>query len=201
MTLDFDFDPGATPSPQNISTTADSERKYEDELYKRWYKSGGKSGFISITPWWGGGKLAIDIGEALDSGVKNTKVWTNVIDIAVYLRAVYDGKATSLYPANERMGAPTSESFVYYGGGEQDGKPVSRVMKIHHWGSKEKGYDSSAFVWKAGHFAARKSQTGAFIPDMSNPLSVNLIKITRKEMAEISYRIDLALTLNPINNG
>lgn len=175
---------------------SDVTEEFQDDVYKKWFKTGSKSGFISINTWFEAGKVSVDIGETGAGSLKgNTKVFTNAIEIATYLRAVYDGNAATLYP--ERRDGPTAESFVYYGGGQIEGKPVSRILKIHHWATgkgENKSFDTSAFVWKCGHFQARKTDSGAFIPDMSKPaLSVNLIKVTRKEMAEIHYRMDLAL--------
>lgn len=201
-----DFEPYLQPDDEEfpMPVTADpvqdsapqEDRQFEDDLYKKWFRTGSKSGFLSVRPWFDAGKVSVDIGETGGDGLKgNTLVWTNAIELATFLRAVVNGTAPSLYP--RRTGAPTPESYLYYGGGSQDGKPISRILKINHWqtgSGDEAKFDASSFVWKCGHFQARKSQQGAFIPDMSKPLSMNLIKVTRKEMAEISYRLDLALT-------
>lgn len=167
---------------------------FAPDLYKKWSMAKGTGRFIAIRPWVGGGKVSIDIGETSDNKAKSsTLVWTNIVSLATYLKAVRDGRGVELYPANSKTGVPSPEGFVYYGGGNgKDGKPVSRVLKIHHWQSGET-FDTASFVWKCGHFAARKSSTGAFIPDMSKSLSVNSIKVTRVEMAEMSYALDLAL--------
>ena len=96
------------------------------------------------------------------------------------------------YPSNDRLGIPTAEGFVSYGGGMLDGKPVSRIFKAHYWHSSDT-YDSTSFVWKCGHFAARKSDSGAYIPDMKQMISSDSIKVTRQDVCSISYLIDLAL--------
>ncbi len=74
------------------------------------------------------------------------------------------------FPANDRTGVPTAEGFVSYGGGIIDSKPISRIFKSHYWQSGET-YDSSAFVWKCGHFAARKSDSGASTTSVSSTVT------------------------------
>jgi len=165
--------------PQEGAETPTKSEQFEDDIYKKWFKTKSKSGFLAVRTWLDAGKVSIDIGETGGEGLRgNTQVWTNAIELVVYLRALYDGNATRLYE---------NETFTYYGGGQVNGQPVSRILKIAHW-SKE---DTTAFAWKCGHFEARKADSGAFIPDMNKNLSLNLIKMTRKEMAEIYYRLDL----------
>lgn len=167
---------------------------FEDDVYKKWFRTKDRSGFLAIRTWLDAGKISVDVGELGQEGLKgNTQVWANAIDLALYTRAVYDDRATALFPS-QRNTSP--ETFVYYGGGQIDGKPVSRILKIEHWSTgsgDSKSYDASAFAWKCGHFAARKTDSGAFIPDMSKGLSQNSIKVSRLEMAEISYRLNVAI--------
>lgn len=176
----------------------EGDKDYGTDLYKKWSKAGGTGRVLSIRPWLEAGKISIDIGETVEAGGKarmkgHTLVWTNILGLATYLSAVRDGRGAQLYPANAKAGVPTPEGFVYYGGGKIEGKPVSRILKIHHWQSGDNNFDDAAFVWKCGHFSARTSSTGAYIPDMSKVLSINSIKVTRTEMAEIAYSVNLAL--------
>ena len=60
--------------------------------------------------------------------------------------------------------------------------------------------NEAAFIWKSGHFKARKSDSGAFIPDMKAPVSVDSIKVTRTELVSISYLLDLCLHSHVANN-
>ena len=73
----------------------------------------------------------------------------------------------------------------------EDG-PVARVLKVHHWATKD-AFDSASFVWKCGMFGAKKSDSGAFIPNMSDTRSVHSIKVTRQEMAEMAVLLGLNL--------
>lgn len=179
--------------PDDIKTD-NSEKTYEKDLYKKWFRSKTQSGFLSIRPWFAGMKFRIDIGK-IDHGGKlasNTYVFVDAADFGAWLRAVCNGTAVTSYPANPKTGALTAESFVSYGGAEIQGKPISRIFKIHYWQSGET-FDSDAFVFKTGHFNAKKTESGAFLPDMKSPLSVDSIKVTRQELQSISYMVDLAL--------
>lgn len=178
---------------QELQPTAPA-KDYDKPLYKKWFRSKVQTGFLSITPWHQALKMKIDIGKTSSEGklLSSTNVFVDAVDLGAYLKSVVSMTAPSIYPANEKTGAPTAESFVSYGGAMIDGKPVSRIFKIHYWQSGE-DYDSSAFAWKCGHFAARKSDSGAFIPDMKSPLSVDSIKVTRQEVASISYLVDLSM--------
>lgn len=173
-----------------------NDKKIIPDLYKKWFKSPSASGFLSIKPILTIGKFRIDIGATgQDASLKShTETFVDSILFATYLRTIANGRGEAIYPANQKLGVPTSEGIVFYGGGSgQDGKPISRIFKSHHWRKGENEYDSSSFVFKCGHFKANKSSSGAFLPDMSSPLSTDSIKVTRVELAEISYRVDLCL--------
>jgi hypothetical protein len=176
-------------------------KDYENDLYKKWFRSKTQSGFLSIRPWFQGMKFKIDIGKTSPDGklISHTHLYVDAIDFAAYLRAIVNGNAASIFPANERMGIPTPEGFASYGGAKVDGRAISRIFKAHHWMNGE-NVDPSAFVWKAGHFAARVSDTGAFIPDMKSPMSVDSIKVTRQDICSISYILDLSLNSYVANN-
>jgi hypothetical protein len=169
-----------------------SEKKYNNPVYKKWFKSKSQSGFLSLTPWNEALKLKIDIGKTSNDGklISSTNVFVNFIDFAAYLRCIVNGNASTIYRSNDKMGIPTDEGFVSYGGAVLDGKPVSRIFKSHYWSSGE-SFDSSSFVWKTGHFSARKSDSGAFIPDLKSPLSVDSIKVSKQDISSISYILDL----------
>ena len=175
--------------------SSDSSKSYEKDLYKKWFRSKTQSGFLSIRPWFQGLKLRVDIGKTSSEGklISSTNVFLDIVDFGAYLRAIVNGTAATAYPASERLGVPTPEGFVSYGGAKIDGKPISRIFKSHHWQNSDNTYDSDSFVFKSGHFAARLSDSGAFIPDMKNSLSVDSIKVTRQDIHSISYIVDLAI--------
>lgn len=180
---------------ETTQSTNQQDKDYDQDLYKKWFRSKTQSGFVSVRPWFDALKLKVDIGKTSADGklLSSTNVFVDACDFAAYLNSIVNGTAHVNFPANQRMGAPTDESFVSYGGGMIEGKPVSRIFKSHYWQTGE-SYDQSSFAWKCGHFAAKKSDSGAFIPDMSKSLSVDMIKMTRAEIATISYKLNLALT-------
>jgi hypothetical protein len=189
MTVDIDeflesLGEETVPSPD--------QKSYEKPLYKKWFKSKAQSGFLTITPWVEALKLKIDIGKTSNEGklLSSTNVFVDYIDFGAYLKSIVMGVGSSNYPANDRMGIPSPEGFVSYGGGSSNGKAISRIFKCHYWKTGEE-WDTSSFVWKTGHFEARKSDSGAFIPNMSSPISVDSIKVTRQEICSISYILDL----------
>lgn len=174
---------------------SEDQVKHEQNIYKKWFKTRDKSGFISLQGWAQAGKISIDIGEIVNDQVRSTKVWTNIIEFAAYIKSITNNTHKYLYPGSNNM---PDGSFIYYGGGVVDGKPISRVVKIHSWqyGPKDSPkYDDKAFAFKAAHFPAKKSQSGAYIPEMSSgPLSINMIKVLTQDIAAMSYRLDLYLT-------
>jgi hypothetical protein len=178
----------------------DDQPKYTNTLYKKWFRSKTQSGFLSIRPWFQAMKFSIDIGKTNPDGklVSSTNCFVDAIDFAAYLKAVVNGNAIANFPANERMNLPYAESFVSYGGSSANGEPISRIFKVHYWQAGET-VDTNAFVWKTGHFKARKSESGAFIPDMKSPLSIDSIKVTRQDMVSISYLLDLSLISHTVN--
>lgn len=193
------------PIEEFIDTLTDSspqeKKDYDAPLYKKWFRSKTQSGFLSIRPWFVGMKFNIDIGKTSPDGKldSSTSCFVDAVDFAAYLKSVVNGNAILNYPANERNGTTHPESFVSYGGAIINNQPVSRILKIQYWTSNDV-IDTSAFVWKAGHFKARKSESGAFIPDMKSPLSVDSIKVTRQELVGISYLLDLCLQSHVTNN-
>jgi len=177
-------------------------KNYTSDLYKKWFRSKTNSGFLTIKPWFEGMKVKVDIGKTSAEGklISSTNVYLDALDFAAYLKSIVIGSAVNIYPANERAGVPTNEGFASYGGSDQNGKIISRIFKAHYWQSNDT-YDAAAFAWKCGHFNAKKSDTGAFIPDMKSPLSVDSIRVTRQDISEISYRLDLALTTYAFSNN
>jgi hypothetical protein len=185
---------------QNESSE-DDKPKYNNNLYKKWFKSKTQSGFVSIRPWFQGMKFSIDIGKTNPEGKleSSTNCFVDAVDFGAYLKSIANNTASFNFPSNEKMGVSTPESFVSYGGSVVDGQPISRIFKSQYWQSGE-AFDSSSFMWKIGHFKARKSDSGAFIPDMKSPLSVDSIKVTRQEIVSISYIVDLSLISHVVNN-
>jgi len=178
-----------------------SQKEYDKDLYKKWFKSKTQSGFLSIKPWYQGLKFKVDIGKTSQDGklVSNTMVYLDAIDFSSYLNSVANGTAIVNFPLNEKAGIPTNEGFVSYGGGIIESKPISRIFKAYYWQNSDNSYDSTAFIWKCGHFSARKADSGAFIPDMKSPLSVDGIKVTRSEIVSISQMLTLSLISHVTN--
>lgn len=179
----------------SIDYPSDDTPKYSNTLYKKWFRSKTQSGFIAIKPWFDGMKFSIDIGKTNSSGKleSSTNCFVDAVDFAAYLRSICHGNAVINFPANERLNLTYPESFVSYGGTmTSSGNPLSRIFKAQYYTNGDT-VDTSNFIWKAGHFKARKSDTGAFIPDMKSPLSVDFIRISRQDIVSISYLCDLAL--------
>lgn len=181
--------------PESPVVQKSDNKDYQQDLYKKWFRSKTQAGFLAIRPWNQALKFKIDIGKASPEGklLSSTAVFVDAIDFAAYLRSIANLTAVKNYPFNEKLGVPTNEGFVSYGGAVIDNKPVSRIFKSHYWQTNEQ-YDENSFVWKSGHFAARKSDSGAFIPDMKSPVSVDQIKVSRQDICSISYLVDLSLT-------
>lgn len=196
------FDDSVEEFLDTLTDSSSQDKKdYDAPLYKKWFRSKTQSGFLSIRPWFVGMKFNIDIGKTSADGKleSSTSCFVDAVDFAAYLKSVVNGNATLNYPANERNGTTHPESFVSYGGAIINNQPVSRILKIQYWTSNDT-VDTSAFIWKAGHFKARKSDSGAFIPDMKSPLSVDSIKVSRQEIVAISYLLDLCLQSHVTNN-
>lgn len=187
---------------QEDSPVMNPPKEFTTDLYKKWFRSKTQSGFLSIKPWFAGMKFKIDIGKTNPDGklISSTSVYLDAFDFGAYLRSIVNGTADKNFPANERNGIPSPEGFASYGGAEINGKPVSRIFKAHYWQNGD-SFDESAFAWKCGHFAARKSDTGAFIPDLKSPISVDFLKVTRQDICSISYLIDLSLMAYVSNNS
>jgi hypothetical protein len=178
-------------------------KEYDKDLYKKWFRSKTQSGFLSIKPWYQGLKFKIDIGKTSSEGklISSTMIFVDAIDFAAYLNSISNGTALVNFPSNDKSGVLTAEGFVSYGGGIIESKPISRIFKSHYWQNSDQSFDSNAFAWKCGHFAARKTDSGAFIPDMKTPLSVDSIKVTRTEILTISYMLNLSLVSHVTNKS
>lgn len=187
-----------TSSNQSISDV----KQYDQDLYKKWFRSKNQSGFLSIKPWYQGLKFKIDIGKTSSDGklIGSTMIFVDAIDFAAYLDSIINGTARTNFPQNDKGGIPTDEGFVSYGGGIIDSKPISRIFKSHYWQNSDKTYDQNAFAWKCGHFQARKTESGAFIPNMTSPVSVDSIKVSRQDIVSIAFILKLSLTSHVTNN-
>lgn len=186
----------------SVGTYTVSGADFEPPIYKEWFKTRTSAGFISLTPWFNSadgkpvGKLVVDIGSVDGNNAvsSSTKCYVDAVDLAIYLRSVVNGSATSLYP--RRTGVYSPESFVVFGGTPGD-TPVARVLKIEWWGANAKNADEigpdNGFVWKTGHFDGKVTDQGAIQPIYDKPRSGDMIKRTRQQMHTISYRLDLAL--------
>ncbi len=184
------------------SSIEDDKPKYSNALYKKWFKSKTQSGFVSIKPWFEVMKFTIDIGRTNADGKleSSTNCFLDAIDFCAYLKSVASGNAIQNFPANQKLGLSYPESFISYGGGNtSSGNPISRIFKSQYWVSNDVP-NTDSFLWKIGHFKARKSSTGAFIPDMKSPLSVDAIKVSRQDICSIAYILDLSLISHATNN-
>lgn len=165
--------------------TIPSTEERTPAIFKKWFKTKSRAGFISLTPWFNALKISVDIGEVVNGKVtSNTLVWTDIIGLTAFLKSIANGTSKLAYG--------DKEEYSTYGGARIDGKPVSRILKVHQW-EKDGVTDAKGFAWKTGHFAARQSDSGAYIPDMTQKISTNLIKVTRQEMHDISLRLELGL--------
>jgi hypothetical protein len=171
---------------------AETTGQRDSTLWKKWSMSGGVGRFLTVRPWLAASKVAIDIGETGAEGLKgHTLAWANTLSLTTYLEAVKNGRAKDLYPPEQGM---PLEGYAYFGGAMMDNQPVSRILKIHYWPTGKDSFDDRAFIWKTGHFNARKSNTCAFIPmDMKSALSFHSIKVNRREMAELATAMNLAM--------
>lgn len=186
-------EPVPQDDPEPLAEGTGEAKEYKDyTLWKKWSVAGGVKRFLTISPWMEAGMVSVDIGEAKEGLSGHSLVWASMLELTTYLEAVRDGRGEYLYPADQRNSVPTAEGYTHFGGGKVNDRPISRILKVHHWATKE-GYDSSAFVWKCGHFPARVSNTGAFIPDMGSPLSIHSIKASRREMAEMATAMHMAM--------
>lgn len=165
---------------------------FKADIYKKWFRTKNKQGFLALREWFEAGKVSFDIGEIVDGKTTNTVAWAEAIEVAAFLRAVANGTGALSYPQRGKL---PEESLEVYGGfydKSRNNQPVSRVLKITYWKAGD-NLDSTAFAFKCGHFKASVPSSGAFIPDMKAMLSANQIKVTRAEVAQMSYRLDLAL--------
>lgn len=156
------------------------------QVYKKWFHSKSFGGFLSLRLWDETAMLNVDIGQTNEKNelVGNTSVWVPALKFNTYTRAVVSNSpvATAAFP---------SHNFAHYGGAMVEGKAVSRIFKVEYW-DKEGGL-ASGFRFKAGHFGATKTATGAYQPDTKMSLRRNEIKVTHQEMAEIAMRLDYAI--------
>jgi hypothetical protein len=201
--FEVSFDDGPAYDDTNDQHT--DEKKFDKDLYKKWFRSKERQGFLSIRPWLSVGKLVVDIGQADPNTKKlssHTNVYVNAITLATFLKAVTEGYAEKLYPKNDKGMVQTAEGLTLFGGSRVEGKPVARVFKIAYYprAGQDAGFDDRSFQWKTGHFEANESASGAFMPIMAKPISVDSIKVSRVEMAEISYVVNLGLSAHAAQN-
>lgn len=161
------------------------------ELFKKWFKTPSASGFLSINTWLAKSKLIVDVGKLGGDGkvASSTKCFVDAIGLTTYLHSVVHGTATELFP--KRAQCPSPESFVAFGGSGN----VSRIFKVHYWGAKQDNIgDPKGFAWKCGHFKGNTKGNGAIEPVWNEPISQDMIKITRLEMHEMYLRINYCLS-------
>lgn len=164
-----------------------------DALYKKWFRTKTQQGFLTLAPFWRAGKISVDIGEVSNGKLSgSTLVYADYDIVLSYVRSAAFNIETNIFTSNEGAGV-----LAIYGGANTDKGPVSRLLKIQPW-IVNNTPDPNSFAWKVGHFKARASEAGAFIPDMKSPLSQNMIKVTRAEMSVIYTVLERAATVNAI---
>lgn len=195
--IDINADVDAAMAMAASNDTGVEKKEYNNvEVYKKWFKAGSNAGFISVSAWWDAQKFTVDIGsvDPNSNAVKSsTKCFVDMVQLGVYLRSIVQNNAVELYPL--RSQCPSPESFVAFGGSGE----TSRVFKIHYWGAgKDKDGksvvgNSGGFAWKCGHFVGKVGPQGQIEPVWNERKSADMIRVSRLEMHELSYRVDLAL--------
>lgn len=168
-----------TDAPDHEDHDAPGPVVYDDnDLWKKWHRRG----FCAVTAWHERGMVAVDVGEVHNGKlIGATKCFVNPIELVAWLRH------------RNPTGPTEAREFVHYGGGHtKENGTISRILKITG-AAPEEGHLPTYWI-KTGHFAASRSAQGAFIPDMKQPLSVNSIKATELELAELQVRLELLLT-------
>lgn len=176
---------------------------FDSPLYKEWFKTKTTAGFISIVPWFYDNngkpvnKVVVDIGTVSPTSntvESATKCYLDAISLATYLDLVvkHPQIAVEAYPMNKwRAGLNSPAGYIAYGGSGS----VARIFKIEYYGANKESIGTpGVFQWKCGHFEGKTTSSGAIQPDFSKPLSQNMIRRTLVQMAEISYRLNLALS-------
>lgn len=161
------------------------ERSYVDPAYKRWHKSG----FVSVTPAYRIGKILVDIGRT-DPETKELILscvsYLNAAPFIAYLKAIAANVGEDLFTGSNKT---LPESFMHYGGTTKDDKPLSRVFKAEWKKRGEDDYDKSTFLWKNGLFNARKTATGALIPD-GKPIEATQVMMPRSEIPYLAFELE-----------
>lgn len=174
-------------------------KEYEQDIYKKVTRTKDQGRFVAVRPAWEIAKMAVDIGRfnAQNKLESSSICWLDIIKFGTYLKAVAENRAKDVYVPDKWNMFETPEGLTVFGGNAQG--TVARVFKASYWGSKD-NYDTTCFRWKVGHFKGSKQGPGMIKPDFSSPISVDDIKVTRQEIAEISYALDLAITAHAVNN-
>lgn len=172
------------------------EKHFQDPLYKKWFRTPTNAGFLSIVPWFdpdkGIMKLTVDIGESdpkTESLKSSSNAFVDAFVFGAFMTSIANGSAKVNYPkgfGKSLSDRPTDEALSFYGGSGD----TSRIFRVHHWKIDKDKYDTKAFVFKIGHFKGVTKNNGAIVPDTSQPISRNLIKVTRAEICQIAYTIN-----------
>jgi hypothetical protein len=190
-----------------VVDTGTASKDFVEPVYKEWFRSKDRAGFISISPWLTGaegesiGKLTVEIGSVDPHQQKvtsSTRCYPDAVELYTYLNVILYGPNNighSVYPSRKFTGSP--ESFLMFGG-SKGADPVSRVFKVEWWPGEHN--TGEAFIWKCGSFKGKVTGTGAIEPDFNSPISVDSIKRTRLEMFRIHARLQLLLGSWASNN-
>lgn len=186
-------------TPVTFEQTEEPQKNKDRHFYKEWFKSSKTSGFISLLPYLVDkdgtfvNKVGIEIGKVNPNTNKiesNTLCWVKATELSVYLDAViyYPQLASQLYPKKRGLYSPNG--MLSFGSSGN----TSRVFKVEQWGSSATSEGTPGdYAWKCAHFEGKPTATGAVEPDYSKPLSVDMIKRTRLQMAHMLRHLNLEL--------
>lgn len=155
--------------------------KQTDEIWKKWVKSKDTSRFFGVRPWLQGSKFSLDIG--LVNGSKLTGHATAFVGMIEFVTTLEQLLAN--YDRNLNFKS-NSSSFKIYGGGNVDGKLVSRVISIAPFFTEGSGDANSALQFRITHLAGQKTSTGAIMPKQPNEIIADYsIKVTAMELRQM----------------
>lgn len=173
------------------------QKEYDQDLYKKVTRAKDIGRFVAVRPLFDIGKVIVDIGQfdANNKLVSSSICYLDMIKFGAYLRAVTNGNAENIYVPDKWNMMDTVEGLTVFGGSGE----VARIFKAGYWPAGD-GHDKNNFQWKVGHFKGTKQGPGIIKPDFKAILSSDSIKVTRQDVAEISYALDTALVAHASRN-
>lgn len=153
------------------------ERQFKSDVYKKWFKTRDRQGFLSVKDALEINKFVLDIGEQKPGQeMSSSHTFIDADELPVILDKLYTGALVK------------GDAIMLYGGGRIDGNPISRVFKVEQWSDQ-----NDAWAFKNGIFQAKETNTGAFTPIMDKPISMNLIKVNLDDVAKMRLRVNMVL--------